>query len=210
MPQNEHRVDRDHVVATGLSHLAVLRAAVAEAASRARADAIGLVDLAREPWRNLDVDEVAVAYGGGPDAGGGACPRVRCRLVGARPVPAREPPAVAAKLSAGALTELAAACAQVPADALPVVTTTWSLSRLSLADRLRFLDTLIDASARRTLAWVSVEGVGVAPGVPTLGDRRASGHSIVGVTLLDRETVRAEAVGRCWSRGRVLEWLAGA
>lgn len=210
MPQNEHRVDRDHVVATGLSHLAVLRAAVAEAASRARADAIGLVDLAREPWRNLDVDEVAVAYGGGPDAGGGACPRVRCRLVGARPVPAREPPAVAAKVSAGALTELAAACAQVPADALPVVTTTWSLSRLSLADRLRFLDTLIDASARRTLAWVSVEGVGVAPGVPTLGDRRASGHSIVGVTLLDRETVRAEAVGRCWSRGRVLEWLAGA
>lgn len=210
MPQNEHRVDRDHVVATGLSHLAVLRAAVAEAASRARADAIGLVDLAREPWRNLDVDEVAVAYGGGPEAGDGAGPRVRCRLVGARPVPAREPPAVATKLSAGALTELAAACAQVPADALPVVTTTWSLSRLSLADRLRFLDTLIDASARRTLAWVSVEGVGVAPGVPTLGDRRASGHSIVGVTLLDRETVRAEAVGRCWSRGRVLEWLAGA
>lgn len=210
MPQNEHRVDRDHVVATGLSHLAVLRAAVAEAASRARADAIGLVDLAREPWRNLDVDEVAVAYGGGPEAGDGAGPRVRCRLVGARPVPAREPPAVAAKLSAGALTELAAACAQMPADALPVVTTTWSLSRLSLADRLRFLDTLIDASARRTLAWVSVEGVGVAPGVPTLGDRRASGHSIVGVTLLDRETVRAEAVGRCWSRGRVLEWLAGA
>src|SRR5690606_16840668 len=160
----EHRVDRDHVVATGLSHLAVLRAAVAEAASRARADAIGLVDLAREPWRNLDVDEVAVAYGGGPEAGDGAGTRVRRRLVAAGPVRPRAARAGAPRRSAGALTELSAACAQVPPDALPVVTTTWSLSRLSLADRLRFLDTLIDASARRTLAWVSVEGVGVAPG----------------------------------------------
>jgi hypothetical protein len=36
-------------------------------------------------------------------------------------------------------------------------------------------------------------GVGVAPAIPTLGDRRASGHSII---------------GRCWSRGRLLAWLA--
>jgi hypothetical protein len=60
------------------------------------------------------------------------------------------------------------------------------------------------------VAWVSVEGVGVAPAVPTFGDRRASGHSVLGVTLLGHATLSAEAVGRCWQRGRVLAWLANS
>jgi len=58
------------------------------------------------------------------------------------------------------------------------------------------------------VAWVSVEGVGVAPTIPTLGDRRASGHSIIGLAVFDRPALRAEAIGRCWSRGRLLAWLA--
>jgi hypothetical protein len=58
------------------------------------------------------------------------------------------------------------------------------------------------------VAWVSVEGVGVAPSVPTLGDRRASGHSTIGVAVFRHSTLRAETVGRCWSRGRLLAWLA--
>jgi hypothetical protein len=102
---------------------------------------------------------------------------------------------------------LQAAFTQVPADALPVVTTTWALSALPLESRLRFLHRL-DEAARRPVAWVSVEGVGVAPSVPTLGDRRASGHSIIGLAELDHSTLRVEAVGRCWSRGRLLAWLA--
>ena len=102
---------------------------------------------------------------------------------------------------------LQAAFTQVPADALPVVTTTWALSALPLESRLRFLRRL-DEAARRPVAWVSVEGVGVAPSVPTLGDRRASGHSIIGLAELDHSTLRVEAVGRCWSRGRLLAWLA--
>jgi hypothetical protein len=57
---------------------------------------------------------------------------------------------------------------------------------------------------------VSLEGVGVAPSIPTLGDRRASGHSIIGLAVFDRSTARTEAVGRCWSRGRLLAWLAAA
>jgi hypothetical protein len=84
------------------------------------------------------------------------------------------------------------AIARVPADALPVVTSTWALSRLSLESRLRFLHRLDGAATGRAVAWVSAEGVGVAPAIPTLGDRHASGHSI----------------GRCWSRGRMLAWLA--
>jgi hypothetical protein len=100
------------------------------------------------------------------------------------------------------------AIARVPADALPVVTTTWALSRYPLESRLRFLHRLDEAAAGRAVAWVSAEGVGVAPAIPTLGDRRASGHSIIGLAVFDRSALRAEAIGRCWSQGRFLAWLA--
>jgi hypothetical protein len=97
---------------------------------------------------------------------------------------------------------------RVPADALPVVTTTWTLSQFPAERRVPFPRRLAEVAAGRTVAWVSVEGVGVAPTVPTLGDRPASGHSIVGVAVLDGSALSTEAVGRCWLRGRFLEWLA--
>jgi hypothetical protein len=100
------------------------------------------------------------------------------------------------------------ALAHVPADALPVVITTWALSRFPLENRVRFLHRLDGAATARSVAWVSVEGVGVAPAIPTLGDRRASGHSIIGLAVIDHSTLRTEAVGRCWSQGRLLAWLA--
>src|ERR687889_1696306 len=100
------------------------------------------------------------------------------------------------------------AFARVPAGALPVVTTTWTLSHFSLEHRLRFLQRLDEAAAGRTVAWVSAEGVGVAPAIPTMGDRRAFGHSIIGLAVFDRSALRAEAIGRCWSHGRWLAWLA--
>jgi hypothetical protein len=102
------------------------------------------------------------------------------------------------------------ALARVPADALPVVTTTWALSRFPLESRLRFLHRLGDAATSRAVAWVSVEGVGVAPAIPTFGDRRASGHSIIGLAVFGQSALRADAIGRCWSRGRLLAWLAGS
>ncbi|MFC5138916.1 DUF2332 domain-containing protein [Actinomycetospora rhizophila] len=100
------------------------------------------------------------------------------------------------------------ALAAVPAEALPIVTTTWTLAALPRADRLRFLQRLDAAATDRPVAWVSAEGVGVAPAVPTLGDRPASGHSVLGLAILEHRRMRAEAVGRCWSRGRLLSWLA--
>jgi hypothetical protein len=111
-------------------------------------------------------------------------------------------------LQGDAIDVLPDALAQVPADTLPVVTTTWALSSFPLENRLRFLHRLDDAAVGRKVAWVSVEGVGVAPAMPTLGDRRASGHSIIGLAVFDQSAVRAEAIGRCWSQGRFLAWLA--
>jgi hypothetical protein len=55
--------------------------------------------------------------------------------------------------------------------------------------------------------WVSAEGVGVAPTIPTLGDRRASGHSIVGLAVFEKSALSAEAIGRCWSRCHFLAWF---
>jgi hypothetical protein len=40
------------------------------------------------------------------------------------------------------------------------------------------------------------------------GDRRSSGHSVIGVAVFEHAGLRAEAVGRWWSRGRMLAWLA--
>jgi hypothetical protein len=111
-------------------------------------------------------------------------------------------------LQGDAVEMLSDALRQVPADALPVVTTTWALSRFPLENRLRFLHRLDEAATGRAVAWVSVEGVGVAPAIPTLGDRRASGHSIIGLALFEHSALRTEAVGRCWSQGRFLAWLA--
>ena len=131
-------------------------------------------------------------------------PELAARLEAEIAVTATDPPQL---LKGDAIEVLLDALAHVPADALPVVTTTWSLSQFSLDNRLRFLHRL-DEAADRTVAWVSVEGVGVAPTIPTFGDRRASGHSIIGLAVVDRTSLRAEAVGRCWSQGRLLAWLA--
>ncbi|NKQ53023.1 DUF2332 domain-containing protein [Amycolatopsis sp. K13G38] len=100
------------------------------------------------------------------------------------------------------------AFARVPESALPVVTTTWALSRLPLEGRLRFLHRLDQAATHRPVAWVSAEGVGVAPSIPTMGDRHASGHSIIGLAVFGHSTMHAQALGRCWSKGRMLAWLA--
>ncbi|WP_130379676.1 DUF2332 domain-containing protein [Kribbella sp. VKM Ac-2569] len=108
----------------------------------------------------------------------------------------------------GVVDVLPEAIASVPDDVLPVVITTWALSGLDLEGRLRFLQRLDEAATRRPVAWVSVEGVGVAPGMPTFGDRRASGHSIVGLGVFDHTSLHATAVGRCWLRGEMLAWLA--
>ena len=236
---------------------AVLHPAVAEAARRSGARAVGLIDVGCSAGFNLDVGRVGITYSNGQSLGDPSSPvQQSCSVVGARPVPTSVMPEVVARVGVdpdpvdvtdaddarwlraclspdqpermarleaeialaatdpplllrGDVVEvLPDAFARVPADALPVVITTWTLSHVPLESRLRFLHRLDEAAAARAVAWVSAEGVGVAPAIPTLGDRRASGHSIVGLAILDRAAVRAEAVGRCWSQGRLLAWLA--
>jgi hypothetical protein len=237
-------------------HCAVLYPALAEAARRVGATAVGLIDVGCSAGLNLTVDRVGITYSNGQSLGDPSSPvQLSSSIVGDRPIPTRAMPEVVTRvgvdldpvdvtdaddtrwlraclwpdqpertarleaelslaatappllLQGGPVEVLPDAFARVPADALPVVTTTWALSRFPLERRLRFLHRL-DAAAGRAVAWVSAEGVGVAPTIPTLGDRRASGHSILGLAVFDRSALRAEAIGRCWSRGRLLAWLA--
>ncbi|HEY6747146.1 MAG TPA: DUF2332 domain-containing protein [Mycobacteriales bacterium] len=237
----------------------VLYPAVAEAAYRVGADAVGLIDVGCGAGLNLTVDRVGISYGAGQRLGDPASPvQLSCSIVNDRPVPARAIPDVVARIgidpdpvdvtdpdearwlracrwpgrperAARLDAELALAAAdppdllrgdvvellpdalaRVPAGVLPVVTTTWALSSLSLENRLRFLQRLDAAATHRPVAWVSAEGVGVAPAIPTMGDRPASGHTILGLAVFEHSVLRAEALGRCWSRGRLLAWLAGA
>jgi hypothetical protein len=236
---------------------AVLYPAIAEAAARAGAKAVGLIDIGRSAGLNLNVDRVGITYSDGPSLGDLSSPvQLSSRIAQDRPVPTRAMPEVVARVGVGldpvdvtdaddarwlraclppdqperrarldAEMALAAtapplllsgdaaellpdAIARVPAGVLPVVITTWALSRFSLEARLRFLRRLEEAAAGRAVAWVSAEGVGVAPTVPTLGDRPASGHSIIGLALFGRSAQPAEAIARCWSRGHFLAWLA--
>jgi hypothetical protein len=236
---------------------AVLYPAIAEAARRAGAKAVGLIDVGCSAGLNLNVDRVGITYTNGPSLGDPSSPvQLRSRIAHDRPVPNRAIPQVVARigvdldpidvtdadaarwlraclppdqperiarldaemalaatappllLSGDAAKLLPEAIARVPANALPVVTTTWALSRFPIETRQRFLCRLEQAAAGRAVAWVSAEGVGVAPTIPTLGDRPASGHSIIGLALFGLSAQPVEAIGRCWSRGHVLEWLA--
>jgi len=235
---------------------AVLYPAIAEAAHRVGATAVGLIDVGCSAGLNLNVDRVGITYSDGQSLGDPSSPvQHSASIVGKRPVPTRTMPAVVARigidldpvdvtspdevrwlraclapdqleraamldaelalaatappllLRGDAVELLPDALAQVPPDALSVVTTTWSVSQWALESRLRFLHRLDHAATDRAVAWVSVEGVGVAPAIPTMGDRRASGHSIIGVAVFRHSTLHAEAVGRCWSQGRLLSWL---
>jgi len=236
---------------------AVLYPAIAEAARRAGADAVGLIDVGCSAGLNLNVDRVGIRYSNGQSLGEPSSPvQLPASIVGDRPIPVRAIPEVVARigvdldpvdvtdaddarwlraclwpdqperaarleaemalaattppllLRGDAIEVLPGAFARVPPGALPVVTTTWALSRFPLESRLRFLHRLDEAATGRAVAWVSAEGVGVAPAIPTLGDRRASGHSIIGLAVFGQSALRAEAIGRCWSRGRLLAWLA--
>ncbi|HUR77696.1 MAG TPA: DUF2332 family protein, partial [Acidimicrobiales bacterium] len=110
-------------------------------------------------------------------------------------------------LAGDALELLPEAVARVPADALPVITTTWALAYFSLEARLRFLRRLDEAAHGRPLAWVSGEGVGIAPAVPTMGDSRLAPHSLVGLALFGDASLRVDALGRCHPHGQWLEWV---
>ena len=78
---------------------AVLYPAVAEAARRMGASAVGLIDVGRPAGLNLNVDRVGIAYDNGQSLGDPASPVQRsASIVGGRPVPSGAIPEVVARV----------------------------------------------------------------------------------------------------------------
>lgn len=175
---------------------AVLYPAIAEAARRVGANAVGLIDVGCSAGLNLNVDRVGITYSNGQSLGDPSSPvQLSSSIVGDRPIPTRAMPEVVARvgvdldpvdvtdadgarwlraclwpdqperaarleaemalaatappllLQGDAVEVVPDAVARVPADALPVVTTTWALSHFPLESRLRFLHRLDEAAA---------------------------------------------------------------
>ena len=237
---------------------AVLYPAIAEAARRVGADAVGLIDVGGSAGLNLQVDRIGITYDNGRSLGDPSSPlQLSSSIVGDRPVPARAIPEVVTRvgvdldpvdvtdaddarwmracvwpdqpdqvarldaalaltasappklLRGDAVEVLPDAFARVPADALPVVTTTWALSRF----RSRAVCASCTASTKRrpTGRWPGCRwresgrpGDPDARRPPRLRPQHHRPRDVRPAAL------RAEAIGRCWSRGRVLAWLTNS
>src|SRR4051795_11821538 len=154
---------------------AVLYPAIAEAAHRVGANAVGLIDVGCSAGLNLNVDRVGITYSNGQSLGDPSSPvQLSSSIVGDRPVPTRAIPEIVARigidldpvdltdpddarwlraclwpdqperlarleaemalaatappvlLHGDAVEVLPYAFTRVPADTLPVVTTTWA------------------------------------------------------------------------------------
>ena len=78
---------------------AVLYPAIAEAAHRVGADAVGLIDVGCSAGLNLNVDRVGITYSNGQSLGDPSSPvQLSSSIVGERPVPTRAMPEVVARV----------------------------------------------------------------------------------------------------------------
>ena len=235
---------------------AVLYPAIAEAARRVGANAVGLIDVGCSAGLNLNVDRVGITYSNGQSLGDPSSPvQLSSSIVGDRPIPTRAMPEVVARVGvdldpvdvtdaddarwlraclwpdqpervARLEAEMALAATAPPlllqGDAVEVVPDAlarvppapcWSSPRRGRCRASRRAPPPLPALPRRGGGRPG-DGVGGSrggpsrPTIPTLGDRRASGHSIIGLAVFDRSALHAEAIGRCWSQGRLLTWLA--
>src|SRR3954464_3697504 len=79
---------------------AVLYPAIAEAARRVGANAVGLIDVGCSAGLNLNVDRVNITYGNGQSLGDRSSPvQLSSSIVGDRPVPTRPMPQVVARVA---------------------------------------------------------------------------------------------------------------
>src|SRR5215469_6307368 len=83
---------------TTVSVLPVLYPAIAEAARRAGANAVALVDVGSPTGLNLHVDGVGITYSNGQSLGDPSSPVQLSSLMRGRPVPERAIPAVVARI----------------------------------------------------------------------------------------------------------------
>ncbi len=130
------------------------------------------------------------------------------RLRGAVQVARRHPPPI---VPGDVLDVLPAVLARLPDGTEPVVLHSWVLAYLPPADRARFVDLLVAASARGPLTWVSIEAPGVAPGVvapavPRDAPARERYATVVAVTRFEAGRRTDLVLARCHPHLSWIEW----
>jgi hypothetical protein len=151
---------------TETGRCAVLYPAIAEAARRVGANAVGLIDLGCSAGLNLNVDRVGIPYSNGQSLGDALSPvQQSCSIVGDRPIPTRAMPEVVARVGVDLdpvdVTDAVALPAREP-PALPVP----SLSGVACLSGQR--ETTCGAASRWPHGWRCC-GSG---GWPSWGPRR--------------------------------------
>jgi hypothetical protein len=99
----------------------------------------------------------------------------------------------------------------LPAEVVPVVTTTWALAYLSEARRVGFRETLAAASRARTIAWISGEGAGVVDlfaGTEAPSDAQGMEASLLGLAVFRAGAVDAELLAFVHPHGNWIDWRA--
>jgi hypothetical protein len=106
---------------------------------------------------------------------------------------------------------LPGALAELPADAVACVTTTWALAYLPPAGRDRFAAQLGAAARARPIVWISGEGPGIVPAFadcrppPELDDIEPS---LLGAIRYDGDTADATMLAFVHPHGASIDWVA--
>jgi len=114
-----------------------------------------------------------------------------------------------------AVTDLGAAIATLPADAAVIITTSWVVGYFDSLTRAAFGQALVEVAQDRPIAWVAMEGAGVADEVaqaaaaeaPHAADRSWD-VSVMTVTYLQKTRAEHRQLGDVHHHGQSMAWRA--
>jgi hypothetical protein len=100
--------------------------------------------------------------------------------------------------------------AELPADQVAIVLTTWAFAYFEAQDRVEFMELLDRASHHRDVAWLSAEAAGIVE--PLAGARAPDDEQgtsdILGAVLFRGGARRATPLGYVQEHGAWLDWRA--
>jgi len=112
-----------------------------------------------------------------------------------------------------AVDDVGEVIANLPQDAIAVVTSTWVVAYLSREQRRGFRDALAEASRARPVAWISAEGQGIVDLIPSAdapSDENGVEWSVLGLVTFHDGSAAAELLGYVHPHGSGLDWRAGS
>jgi hypothetical protein len=161
------------------------------------------VGIDRDPVDATDDDDVrwqlACVW---PDTG--RLPRTRLALEAAKQTPLH-------LVRGDAVESVAGAVLGLPADVVPVVTTTWAAAYFPKRERVAFREAIAAASRERPVAWISAEGPGVIDlfaDVEVTPDAQGLEPSVLGLVVFRDGAPDARLLALVHPHGTWIDWRA--